>query len=341
MNIRKLLLSAAALLISVFAYSQAVSAAPVQMADGNLFDPEYYAANNPDVVSIFGTDPDYLYLHYVVCGQAEGRLPYAPNGAAAVVPAGTTNTAALQLDVFSSLVGHGKIFENGHIAAQSPGYLQIETPEYVYTIRGSGINVYKDESVLFDANAYAMLNPDLAAVYGTDKNALWNEYKTEGVYQGRQAMGTTLNANAKLLIIQVAQAITTPNMTTEQKIRAVHDWMINYANYDITYADVSQTIEGFIYNRTAVCAGYAKTFEYFMKVLGIPCETITGYGDGSDHAWNRVAVNGVWLYIDVTWDDPVYTVNGVRRDRLVYSYYLIPEAQMNADHIPQAYHDLF
>lgn len=25
----------------------------------------------------------------------------------------------------------------------------------------------------------------------------------------------------------------------------------------------------------------------------------------ADHAWNRVKVDGVWYYIDCTWDDPV------------------------------------
>ena len=197
--------------------------------------------------------------------------------------------------------------------------------------------MYKDESILFDAASYAMLNPDLAAVYGTDKNALWNEYKTEGIYQGRPVLGTTLNANAKLMIIQVASAITTPAMTPDQKVKAVHDWMINYANYDESYMDVSQTVEGFIYNRTAVCAGYAKTFEYFMTVLGIPCETI----EGDDHAWNRVAINGQWFYVDTTWDDPISYYNGVRRDRLKYNYFLISEAQMNMDHYPESIHDYY
>ena len=340
MKIRKLLLSASAFLISVLAYAQVATAAPVKMADGNLFDPEYYAASNPDVVSIFGTDPNFLYLHYVVCGQAEGRLPYA-NGAAAALPTTGTSIAQTQINVFGALVGHGEICENGKIITQYPGYMQIETPEYIMTVEGSGINFYRDESVLFDANAYAMLNPDLAAIYGTDKAKLWNEYKTEGVYQGRQAMGTTLNANAKLLIIQVAQAITMPNMTTEQKIRAVHDWMANYANYDLTNAEASQTIEGFIYNRTAVCAGYAKTFEYFMAVLGIPCETIRGIGDGDNHAWNRVFVNGVWFYVDVTWDDPVYTLNGVRRDKVVHTYYMVPEAKFSVDHYPTNFYDYY
>ena len=335
-----MMLSAAAFLVSVFVFAGVVSAAPVQMADGQLFDPEFYAASNPDVVSVFGTDPNYLYLHYVVCGQAEGRLPYA-NGQAAVLPSAGAGIAQTQLKVFSALVGHGEICENGHIIAQHPGFMQIETPEYVMTVEGSGINFYNDESILFDAGAYAMLNPDLAAIYGNDKARLWNEYKTEGVYQGRQAMGTTLNANAKLLIIQVAQAITAPNMTTEQKIRAVHDWMANYAVYDMNNAPASQTIEGFMYNRTAVCSGYAKTFEYFMAVLGIPCETVRGVADGDSHAWNRVAVNGVWLYVDVTWDDPIYTLNGVRMDKVMYNYYLIPEGRIAADHYATSYHDFY
>ncbi|MBO7362517.1 MAG: hypothetical protein J6U41_03900, partial [Lachnospiraceae bacterium] len=126
MKIRKLLLSLAAFAAAVFVYSNTAIAAPVQMADGNLFDPEFYAASYPDVVSIFGTDPNYLYLHYVVCGQAEGRLPYASSGAVAA-PAAPVGPAQLQLDVFSALVGHGRVFENGHIIAQSPGYMQIET----------------------------------------------------------------------------------------------------------------------------------------------------------------------------------------------------------------------
>ncbi len=336
MNMKKYVVYIAACMMAVLMYSGHVSAAPVTMADGQIFDPEFYATAYPDVAAVFGNDANLLYNHYLLCGKAEGRLPYAQAaGTVAAVPA--TNIYQIQLDVFSSLVGHGEIFENGKITEQSSGYLRIVTPEYSWTIRGGGINVYKDESIFFDAAAYAAYNPDVAAIYGTSKEALWNHYKTKGVYEGRLAAGTTLSSNAKLLIIQVACQITNPTMTTDQKIKAVHDWMVNYANYDETYADVSQTIEGFMFNRTAVCAGYAKTFEYFMYVLGIPCETITG----GDHAWNRVAVNGQWLYIDVTWDDPIYTYNGVRRDKLSYEYYLITEAQMSRDHYAGKYYDYF
>ncbi|MBR1471331.1 MAG: hypothetical protein IJ600_06780 [Lachnospiraceae bacterium] len=64
-------------------------AAPQTMADGGIFDAEYYAAQNPDVVAVLGTDANLLYQHYLLAGKAEGRLPYAgANGGAAVVQTG-------------------------------------------------------------------------------------------------------------------------------------------------------------------------------------------------------------------------------------------------------------
>ncbi|MDD5848246.1 MAG: hypothetical protein PUE64_02715, partial [Firmicutes bacterium] len=51
-------------------------ASPVIMPDGYLFDPEYYAANNPDVTAAFGDDPTALYQHFKKYGAKEGRLPW-------------------------------------------------------------------------------------------------------------------------------------------------------------------------------------------------------------------------------------------------------------------------
>lgn len=53
-------------------------AAPKVMSDGNVFDAEYYAQNNPDVVNALGTDENMLYLHYTLYGRTEGRLAVAP-----------------------------------------------------------------------------------------------------------------------------------------------------------------------------------------------------------------------------------------------------------------------
>lgn len=46
---------------------------PNIMPDGNIFDAEFYAANNPDVVTALGNDEDVLYMHYVKFGKKERR----------------------------------------------------------------------------------------------------------------------------------------------------------------------------------------------------------------------------------------------------------------------------
>ncbi len=52
-----------------------VQAQPVMTGDV-MFDAEYYAEQNPDVVAVFGNDAEILFQHYIAFGQAEGRLPY-------------------------------------------------------------------------------------------------------------------------------------------------------------------------------------------------------------------------------------------------------------------------
>ena len=57
-----------------------LAAPELRNADGVwiTFDSEYYAANNPDVVAVLGTDANALFQHYITAGQYEGRLCCAP-----------------------------------------------------------------------------------------------------------------------------------------------------------------------------------------------------------------------------------------------------------------------
>ncbi|MBQ9437463.1 MAG: hypothetical protein IJU50_03955 [Lachnospiraceae bacterium] len=58
--------------------SMTALAAPEVKEDGTIFDAVYYAAKNPDVVLIYGLDPDMLYLHYTTYGRSEGRATFDP-----------------------------------------------------------------------------------------------------------------------------------------------------------------------------------------------------------------------------------------------------------------------
>ena len=62
-------------LVLAFTFGTTVMAAPKTMSDGNVFDAQYYAANNPDVVAAVGSSEAALYHHYLKYGAAEGRLP--------------------------------------------------------------------------------------------------------------------------------------------------------------------------------------------------------------------------------------------------------------------------
>lgn len=56
---------------SITAYAQ-----PKTMADGNIFDAEFYAETYADVKEAIGDDEEALYEHYLEHGKEEGRLPY-------------------------------------------------------------------------------------------------------------------------------------------------------------------------------------------------------------------------------------------------------------------------
>jgi hypothetical protein len=70
-------LALVAVVIGMVNASKLTAQAAVElMPNGDLFDPEYYAWQNPDVVAVVGNDIDKLYYHYKTYGETEGRQPY-------------------------------------------------------------------------------------------------------------------------------------------------------------------------------------------------------------------------------------------------------------------------
>ncbi len=288
-----------ALLFFGLSEEQAYAAVPQTFSN---FDHIYYADNNPDLMAAFGYDKPLLYQHYVAAGKAEGR---------------SARFRAQRSSIFDD--------------------------DYTYYVYDFNTGTYRQESQVrsgyyFDAAAYAAANPDVAAILGNDPAVLYAHYVNYGCAEGRKAYGTSGEINAKMLVFDVIDEIITPNMTDLQKIKTVHDYIVNSTYYDVvnyyagTVPNVSYTIEGVMVNHRAVCDGYSKTFEFFMDALGIECERIKGTANGGSHAWNRVKVDGVWYYIDVTWDDPVRGPSYPDFNHLRYKYFMISLEEMSQDH---------
>lgn len=114
-----------------------------------------------------------------------------------------------------------------------------------------------------------------------------------------------------------------------QKIKAIHDYIVNMVNYDTTYR--KYTAYDAIINKSCVCQGYALLTYKMMLEEKIPCRYITGVANGGPHAWNIVKLNGKWYHLDTTFDDPISS-----RPILSHKYFLIGSETIKKDHTMDA-----
>lgn len=127
------------------------------------------------------------------------------------------------------------------------------------------------------------------------------------------------------------------NKTVEEKIKIVHDYLVDSNEYDLNAGDNIYNIYGTLINKKSVCEGYARSFKYIMDDLNIPCIIACGIGRNKSgaaesHAWNYVQIDGIWYAIDVTWDDPIVTGEGKLPAGTKYKYYLKGSNKFFEDH---------
>lgn len=95
--------------------------------------------------------------------------------------------------------------------------------------------------------------------------------------------------------------------TDLEKLQAIHDWLSNNVEYDIT-ANNNGNVYGAIVEGRSVCSGFAYSFKYLSDKAGLNVVYVQGYyyASTSDtytyHAWNMAEVDGEWLLVDVTFD---------------------------------------
>lgn len=98
-------------------------------------------------------------------------------------------------------------------------------------------------------------------------------------------------------------------------ICAVYDYICANVSYDYDNLNDSEyllkyTAYAAMMNKTAVCQGYSALMYRMLQQKNIDCRLIPG----SDHAWNIVAIGGVYYNADSTWD--------AGRDPKNYAYFL-------------------
>ena len=107
-------------------------------------------------------------------------------------------------------------------------------------------------------------------------------------------------------------------------ICAVYDYICANVSYDYDNLNDSEyllkyTAYAAMINKTAVCQGYSALMYRMLQQKNIDCRLIPG----SDHAWNIVAIDGVYYNADSTWD--------AGRDPKNYAYFLCGDSDF-AEH---------
>ena len=129
--------------------------------------------------------------------------------------------------------------------------------------------------------------------------------------------------------IDAAVALVAPEATDVEKVRAMHDLLVDTvvytkaaaSGYTGYAADSVYTAYGALVNGKAVCQGYSNAMKLLLNRLGIPCVFVPS--QPMNHAWNMVFVAGGWYHLDATWDD---TANAGNR----YRYFLKTDAQFES-----------
>ncbi|MBR2786502.1 MAG: hypothetical protein IKD76_03295 [Clostridia bacterium] len=141
-------------------------------------------------------------------------------------------------------------------------------------------------------------------------------------------------AEVESIKAEVLQGATGSNY---EKIKYIHNWIVDNVKYDATASDNISNIYGCLVNRKVVCEGYARAFKYLLDELDIPVVLVSGIAVGDDgkserHAWNYVYINNNWYAIDTTWDDPIIIGNGRVDEKIKYKYFLKGSQTMSTDH---------
>lgn len=125
-------------------------------------------------------------------------------------------------------------------------------------------------------------------------------------------------------VTQILSKIITNYMTDDEKEFAIHNYITEHVTYDDTQTYV--TAYTALHDRKTVCRGYAMLFYKMMTMAGLNAKTVSGYAFNNEkdlHSWNMAEIDGVWYYVDVTWDDSTssYTYYNVTSTFLASHYH--------------------
>ena len=132
------------------------------------------------------------------------------------------------------------------------------------------------------------------------------------------------------------------NMSDFEVALRAYETLVNLVDYDtlalekqdkippmVKHAkpDPIRTIYGVFVDRKAVCAGYARAYQFLLKLMGIE----SAFVSSGVHAWNLVKLEGDYYHLDVTWADGSDTKREIDSgNRINYSFFCVTTSEITS-----------
>ncbi len=180
------------------------------------------------------------------------------------------------------------------------------------------------ERIVMDPSAYAKnINVDLPRILrekdmfsGMYKGAYfkWFLDSYEKVTKFELDIEYVMNKDKRELLIKSACKILADLIKNEMsdytKELLIHDYIVNNTVYG--YSEHCYDAYGALIQKEAVCQGYSRAMLLLSSLAGIYCLEAVGTDEGVNHSWNIIRLDGDYYHVDVSYNDPVGSINVLR-----------------------------
>lgn len=152
---------------------------------------------------------------------------------------------------------------------------------------------------------------------------------------------TKTKEECDIINVQIEQYVTEcfagmqDGISDYEKVKYIYEYIISGTEYSLTARD-SQNICSVFLQGESVCMGYARAMQYLLLKQDILCTTVNGTaGQGEEHAWNLLLLDGQYYHLDVTWGDDSYIVandNSASIGMTNYSFFCVTTDEILKTH---------
>ncbi|MEK3978662.1 DUF5050 domain-containing protein [Psychrobacillus sp. FSL K6-2836] len=174
-------------------------------------------------------------------------------------------------------------------------------------------------------------NPSISYYNGLTAFSNGNiNFKYKGDRQSILEKNKKVNAEVNKIIKEKIKK----DMSDLEKVKAIHDHLVLSVAYDYDNFLINNVSHdsfeayGALINKVAVCDGYTKSMALLLNKVGVQTIQVTGSGNGGNHSWNMVKIDGQYYHVDTTWDDPIPN----KPESVHYNYFLKNNKQLKVNH---------